>query len=307
MPSAFANPPSVPAPFGEVCPPSEWLRREEAHHGRVAAWADAFVARRSRGLKHPVEDFLFTYYNFSPAKLKQWAPPVGVAIEVVGADLAERPWLQKPPFVQEKKHLFLDPNQMPEMMRARARDIAALCGAILERPPRFRCHGLHEWAMVYRQSRAEVRHSGYELRMSPEELARFVESQAICCSHYDAFRFFTPEARPLNSLQPTLEQRVILEQGGCLHTNMDLYKWSAKLWPWIGSDLVGRAFALAREGRDLDMRASPYDLRAMGYEPIAIETPEGREAYVTAQRELAEKALPLREELREGAEGIAAR
>ncbi|HYF34588.1 MAG TPA: hypothetical protein VD994_04800, partial [Prosthecobacter sp.] len=146
-----------------------------------------------------------------------------------------------------------------------------------------------------------VRHNGYELRMPPDDLARFVEAQAICCSHYDAFPFFTPAARPLNALQPTLESRPELEQSGCLHTNMDLYKWSSKLWPWVGSDLIGRAFALACEGRDLDMRASPYDLRAMGYEPVRIETPAGREEYVAAQRELAAKAEPIREELREAA------
>jgi hypothetical protein len=302
--TAVAKPPTAPS-SEQVCPRVEWLPREEEHRERVAAWADAFVERRSRGLKHPVEDFLFTYYTFSPAKLKQWVPPLGVVIEIEPADLTQRPWLERAPFVRMGNRLALDSAQMPEMMRARARDIAALCRAILDRPPRFRCHGLHEWAMVYRQTRAEVRHSGYELRLSPEELARFVELQAICCSHYDAFRFFTPEARPLNALQPTLEQRVELEQGGCLHTNMDLYKWSAKLWPWIGSDLVGRAFSLAREGRNLDMRASPYDLREIGYEPIAIETPVGREEYVAAQRELAERAVPLREELWKAAEEMA--
>ena len=88
-----------------------------------------------------------------------------------------------------------------------------------------------------------------------------------------------------------------MEQSACLHANMDLYKWSAKLWPWVGSDLVGECFALACEGRDLDMRASPYDLSHLGYQPVFIETPEGRAQYESEQRTLAEKAAVLRERL----------
>ncbi len=42
------------------------------------------------------------------------------------------------------------------------------------------------------------------------------------------------------------------------------------------------------------MRASPYDLRAHGYEPVAIETPAGKAAYAAAQRGFAERAAVLR-------------
>jgi hypothetical protein len=35
------------------------------------------------------------------------------------------------------------------------------------------------------------------------------------------------------------------------------------------------------------MRASPYDLRELGYEPIPVETPEGRADYVRRQRDFA--------------------
>jgi hypothetical protein len=179
-----------------------------------------------------------------------------------------------------------------------------LCARILGRAGRFSCYGLHEWAMVYRQSAEQVRHQGYELRLSPAELAAFVGSQPVCCSHYDAFRFFTPEARPLNVLQPTLDSRPDLEQSACLHANMDLYKWSSKLWPWTGSDLIGECFLLALEGRDLDMRASPYDLSTLGCEPVKIETAEGRVQYEREQRELAAKAAGLRQKLLDGCEKL---
>jgi len=268
--------------------------------------ADAFVQRRSRGEKHPVHDFLFTYYSFSPAKLKRWLPPLGVKVEVTDEDALELPCLVAAPMRREGDLCEMSAEKMGAGTRDLARWVASLCTAIANRPPRLRCYGLHEWAMVYEQPREQVRHQGYELRLAPETLAAFVRSQTVCCSHYDAFRFFTPEAKPMNLLQPVLETRLEMEQGGCLHTNMDLYKWSAKLWPWIGSSLVGECFALACEGRHLDMRASPYDLKHLGYEPILIETPEGRAQYEKGQRALAEKALPLRERLREAAARIAA-
>lgn len=276
---------------------AEWQTRMRAHHDRVAAHADAFVDRRSRDDKHPVHDFLFTYYSFAPAKLKQWVPPFGVSLECTDADLASCPWLQSDRFIRTDGLLQHDVSRFKQREREFAAWVALLCTRILGKAGRFTCYGLHEWAMVYHQSAEQVRHQGYELRLPPDELAAFVASQPVCCSHYDAFRFFTPAARPLNSLQPTLDSRPELEQAACLHANMDLYKWSSKLWPWTGSDLNGACFLLALAGRDLDMRASPYDLSALGYEPVKIETPEGREQYEREQRELAARAALLRQQL----------
>ena len=45
------------------------------------------------------------------------------------------------------------------------------------------------------------------------------------------------------------------------------------------------------------MRASPYDLSAVGLTPICIETPEGRSEYEQEQRRLTKKAEPLRARL----------
>ena len=80
---------------------------------------------------------------------------------------------------------------------------------------------------------------------------------------------------------------------------MDLYKWAYKLSPAAPAELVADCFALASEIRELDMRASPYDLRAHGYEPVAIETPEGKAEYVAAQRGFAERGAALRRRLLE--------
>ena len=282
-----------------------WQGLRQSHLTRVAEAAEAFVQRRSREEKHPVHDFLFTYYNFSPAKLKQWLPPQGVTLEIAAPDLIEMPWLLKVPAIHTGDQFQLDVKDIKPHVKDLARWITTLCDNIQTRAPRFRCYGLHEWAMVYQQSREEIRHQGYELRLSPEVLASFVDSQSICCSHYDAFRFFTPAAKPMNVLQPILETRLEMEQAACLHANMDLYKWASKLWPWVGSDLIGECFQLANEGRDLDMRASPYDLAHLGYQPVLIETAAGRSQYEQEQRALAAKAEPVRQRLRQTAKAIA--
>ena len=45
------------------------------------------------------------------------------------------------------------------------------------------------------------------------------------------------------------------------------------------------------------MRAAPYDLRPLGYEPVEIETPAGKATYVDAQRDFATRAQVLRRRL----------
>jgi hypothetical protein len=284
-----------------------WTERARAHAARVGPWADAMVDRRSRGTTHPVHDFMFTYYTFAPTRLKQWVPGLGERIAVDAAVLAEFAWLCDHRYGAMGEGGFeLNAGLIDSRLRGTAAFVAELCGNVLLRAPRLRCFGLHEWAMVYGCSVDEVRHSGYRLRLPPAELAAFVASQSVGCSHYDAFRFFTASARPLNTLQPDLGSRLQNEQGGCLHANMDLYKWATKLWPWSGSDLIGRAFSLAMEGRDLDMRASPYDLSDLGYVPVCIETEAGRKQYQLEQQRLAELAIPLRESLRDLALRVAA-
>jgi hypothetical protein len=246
----------------------EWEARAAAHERRVDALLGDHLERRRRGVKHPVEDFLFTYYSYRPAQLRKWRPDAS-------------------------------PAEAAETMARRGETIGwirDLLAATARRPPHLGCFGLHEWAMVYRRP-AQRRHETWRLRLPPERIAALVEERGVRCSHFDAFRFFTPPARPLNLLQPTRESQHALEQPGCLHANMDLYKWSYKLAPLVGSETIVDCFELARDIRALDMRASPYDLSDLGYEPVRIETPEGRAAYAVAQRGFAERAEPLRARL----------
>lgn len=274
---------------------TEWTQRAKAHLALVSPMTDAFLHRRGLGQKHPVHDFLFTYYNFSPAKLKHWVPSFeeALCLEKNG----ELPPFSDYWFEITGSTLQLNPKRLQGQALSLIAFIEELCLNLLARPPRFGCFGLHEWAMVYRLSSEEIRHSGYQLRLSPDALASFVESQNLNCTHYDAYRFFTPQAEPLNMYKPTLQTRLQNEQAGCLHANMDLYKWSTKLWPWIGSDFIAKAFLVATEGREIDMRASPYDLQNQGYSPIRIETDEGRKEYQQLQQQYTLKTHKLREEL----------
>jgi hypothetical protein len=276
-----------------------WTSRAREHTALVGPMADAFLQRRGLGLTHTVHDFLFTYYSCSPLKLKQWVPSFEEPLIISPNVREEYPWLIDYWFRIDGHLLSLNRERIQENTRGIAKFVMDLCRNISNQAPRFGCYGLHEWAMVYKLSPEALRHKGQRLRLSPEEVANFVESQTLCCSHYDAYRFFTAEARPLNILNPQLDTRLQMEQGGCLHANMDLYKWAVKLWPWVGSDFIAKAFFLAVEGRELDMRASPYDLRDTGFDPICIETEEGRKEYQKAQQAYAERAALLRNELRE--------
>ena len=271
-------------------PACEWSARAAAHRARAERWTVPARDRRAAGKPHPVDDFLFTYYRFSYAKIEEWHPPFGTALEA-GGPLPNH--LSKEPYRVENGRIFADPALLSDKERARLRWIRELMIATRDRVPAFSCHGLHEWAMVYRGD--QVRHAATTpLRLPQAEVDALVESRPVRCSHFDAFRFFHTDAQPLNRLQPTLDGRREFEQPGCIHANMDLYKWTFKAMPWPGSDLLLECFELAMELRDLDMRASPYDLSRYGFEPVRIETAEGRGEYEKEQARLAAMAVPLR-------------
>jgi hypothetical protein len=69
-----------------VLPATLWRDSEARHVDRVRELTSGHRMRAGRGIPHPVEDFLFTYYSLRPAQLRRWYPGVGVAL----ADAAER-------------------------------------------------------------------------------------------------------------------------------------------------------------------------------------------------------------------------
>ncbi len=272
---------------------AEWRAQQRAHEARVRAWTDPHQDRAARGEKHPVYDFLFSYYSFRPAWLRRWHPGTGI---ILGGDGA-REFLRWDAYQETGDGVRINAATLPPHRRSFVGWLRDLLVTMQGRPAFYGCFGLHEWAMVYRQSPEEVRHNAWPLRFPPDKLARIVEAGPVCCSHFDAFRFFTSPARPLNRLQPDRATTALLEQRGCLHANMDLYKWAFKLAPFTPAELIADCFELARDIREVDMRASPYDLAGLGFPPIRIETAEGRAEYERQQRAFAARGEPLRARL----------
>ncbi|MDQ4502927.1 3-methyladenine DNA glycosylase [Sinomonas sp. ASV322] len=284
----------------------EWLARARAHAERAARFAEPFVARRNARKKHPVEDFLFTYYTLKPGQLGRWHPGAGVVL--VGDAAAERlGWKYYRALTDGEREAAGTREGSPavvldaERYLAEREETVRFCAVILRgtarRPAQFGCFGLHEWAMAYRSEKFGIRHEYLPLRLGPEGTDRVIEEHRIRCTHFDAFRFYTPDAVPLNELQLTREMQRHLEQPGCLHANMDLYKWAYKLGPAVPGELLMDCFELAQRIREMDMQASPYDLSDWGYSPIRIETAAGKAEYVERQRGFAAEAAALRERL----------
>ncbi|SOC52671.1 3-methyladenine DNA glycosylase [Ornithinimicrobium cerasi] len=284
----------------EVLAEQVWRGRAAAHAAAVAQVSADRLERRVAGRTHPVDDFLWEYYAFRPAQLARWHPGPGVGLEGAAERASWGSYL-----VDGSGTAYLD---VPGFLARRGRTVEfvrSLLAATLARPGRFGCFGLHEWAMVYRADDEAVRHGGWPLRLGRAGTDEVVESHTLACSHVDAYRFFTPDALPRNTLTPTREGQLSDEQPGCLHAGMDLYKWCCKLAPAVPSDLTLQAFRLARDVRELDMRAAPYDLRGLGYTPVRIETAEGKAEYVEAQRAFTQRSNALRRELVAALDGLA--
>ncbi len=269
--------------------PDDWRARRAAYQSRVRPWAEDRVRRVGRQRKHPVYDFLFEYYAYRSSYLLRWSPGVGVRLDgATEDDLDWRPWFRPCDGGWVLPAAGFPQRRLPFLHWA-----INYLGTTGEREPSFGCFGLHEWAMVYREE--QVRHGRVPLRLSRAETDAVVETAAVRCTHYDAFRFFTPAAVPLNRVALRREATTDHDQPGCLHVTMDLYKWAFVIAPYSAAEVIADTFELALATRELDMRASPYDLTDFGFAPIRIETREGREEYVEAQRELWQRARQVRE------------
>jgi hypothetical protein len=290
----------------QALPRADWTARAAAHEQRVDAWVQPHLERRRRGVKHPVHDFLFTYYSQRPAALRRWHPGFGIVLldapeyaSVKGYAPMVHDVRAGPVGVPsaERRGLAVAGRYLTSQRRL-VEGVRRLLAATASRPPTLGCFGLHEWAMVLAGDSSEDRgRHDWPLRLGQRGTDAVVESHRISCSHFGAFRFFTDSARPMNTLSPGRDDREAFEQPGCLHAGMDLYKHAFRLSPLVPSELVADCLALARDIRELDMRASPYDLSALGYEPVPIESGEGKQEYVAAQRAFAQRGAPLRQRL----------
>jgi hypothetical protein len=269
----------------------QWLARAHDYAARVERFVAPQAKRAQVGEAHPVWDFLFSYYSLRPRQLRCWHPGYGV---VLAGDDAIRRYRDRRGYTVDVSAVTVSRAHLLSRLETIS-FVARLLRATTRRPAQFNCFGLHEWAMVYRSG--DVRHDRVPLRLGAAGTDTVVEAEIagpLRCSHFDAFRFFTADAAPRNAGSPSRATQQDWEQPGCLHANMDLYKWSYKLSPLIDSELLLDCLELAAAAREIDMRASPYDLSDYGYAPIAVEDAAGRAEYVRCQKAIATRAEPLR-------------
>ncbi|MEY2672538.1 MAG: hypothetical protein RLZZ508_415 [Actinomycetota bacterium] len=276
--------------FVKVLEREVWLEQARHHADKVAPIATQVRKRRDTASKHPIDDFMWDYYTLRPARLERWHPGFGIGLLDAPEYLNQRGYETNGGIAQVSGKFIADRSESFKWTLKLLRETSS-------REPKFQCFGFHEWAMLYKLEPNEIRHEQLPLRLSVKEIAEVVEAQELKCTHFDAFRFFVPGARSLNHMILTREGQHQNEQSGCLHANMDVYKWAYKSLPLISSELLFKAFELARDIRILDMQATPYDLLAWGYEPVKTETAEGKNEYVRRQREFHVRAQDLRAQL----------
>jgi len=272
----------------KLLPAEQWHELRDDHRTKVMPWITPRLERRSRHETHPVDDFLFEYYPISTNKLLNWHPGYGISLYATEIEFEEFP-SGAYEFAGSKIQIrreWLTKNQEG------VTGLIKFLGATLERSVRSGCFGLHEWAMVLGTS--EVRHEKWPLRLSQEQIRATIDEVGLRCTHFDAFRFFTPTAVPLNPLQLTPVDRNEFEQPSCLHANMDLYKYAQRFAAIVGSEIIRNTFALAKDIRTVDMQTAPYDLANLGVIPIPIETQDGRDEFAKLQMGFAERAQQLR-------------
>lgn len=268
-----------------------WLAAVEHHEAIIRPWVQPRLDRKSRQEKHPVDDFLFEYYPISPGKVLAWHPGIDVELEATDDDLES--FSQK--FYDYSSGLITLKRDYIDSQRDAMTRTVAFLSLTRNRQPVIGCFGLHEWAMVLGQN--TVRHDAWKLRLPQTAIRQTIDDIGLRCTHFDAFRFFTDEARPLNPLQLSRADQVAQEQPGCLHANMDLYRIVFTHSPVLGSELLREAFALARDIRTVDMQVAPYDLLELGVTPIRVETTEGRAEFASRQREFSARADVIRQQV----------
>lgn len=256
---------------------------------------------------NPIYNFLHSYYKYSTSDLKRYSP--GLSVTLVGAvpgldgEILHDKFMtfsETGGFYSVAQFRYLVHGKYSLERLTRDRDILRSTST---KAPFFGCFGLHEWAMLYSgNGSATPRHQeSMQLRVDQQTIDAVVGVPGqLRCTHYDAFRFFQPAAKPINTVKSLSRENTSRhEQPGCIHANMDLFRYAYQLYPFVSSALLVQALTLALEARKVDMRASPYDVSAFeGCEvPICVETPQGRKLYIEEQERVAAAAVPIRKAL----------
>ena len=280
-----------PATHVVSTPPSGGAARR-AHGARVTPWVGPHLERRRSGVAHPVEDFLFTYYSFSPGALRRWHPGFGASWPSPGDPPARRGTATSGRWSGRRRRITSCSSQAAGSLdeptaltarghRARARRTSAASACTSGRwstgchptrcgTPRGRCG-----------SASRHRRGG---RGAPDRAARTSTRSASSPTRPGPLNVLHPGARrPAGVRAAGLPAR----RHGPLQARLQAQSRGAALtwWPTASSwPATSGSSTCARR------RTTVTDL---GYEPVRIETAEGKPEYAAAQRRFAERGAPL--------------
>ena len=135
---------------------------------------------------HPIYNFILGYYHFQPQILSQYSPGCGVMIDLDGSMdvLSDLP--QKGRVMYSDSCIIFDPQVCsftPDKVSAFRRTLDIL-KQVQKRTPIFHCHGLHEWAMLYSQTKP-FRTQNLPLRVSHETIQEVIKNQPMNCTHFE--------------------------------------------------------------------------------------------------------------------------
>ena len=160
----------------------DWHERRAKHKARVRRWIEPRLERAARHERDPVEDFLFEYYPYRPAKLLHWHPGIGVELQGETA----REYLSDKDYHETQQGVTVGVSHLSVARIKSIGWIGHLLRRTADRIGAFDCFGLHEWAMVYEAE--SIRHPAWPLRITAAEIAC---SYSIAANPLHALRRFS--------------------------------------------------------------------------------------------------------------------
>ena len=265
-----------------VLPAAEWQARTAAHEARIDRWAVPHRERRTRGESHPVHDFLFTYYSETPGRVRRWHPGVGTALAPPPdgpAPHAEWRWYR----TGDDGTVAPRPGGLPRRPRQRR---CASCTSCSPPPRAGRCSPAASGCTSGRWSTAPTSAgTRCPLRLGQAGTDAVVEAHPIRCTHFDAFRFFTPAGRRPQppAADPGEPDRDWSSRAACTR------RWTSTSGPTSSappSPVSCSPTASSWPPTSASWTCGPRRTTCsdLGYAAVAIETAEGKAEYAAAQR-----------------------
>ena len=279
--------------LGSCEPPTRlrpvWRERRAAHEERVDDWLAPHLRRRAAGRPIRSRTSSSPTTRTGPRSCAGGTPAPGVVLAGVarpraGPDYAPRAagaTLDTAAVLARRgDSMRLDPRAAGPHGRARGRTWAASA-----------CTS-GRWSTGRPRRGTPQRLAAAALARSDRRVVR--GERGVRCSHFDAYRFFTAPARPLNVLRPTREAQHDAGAAGLpARQHGPLQVGVQAVARWSPSELVADCFALARDIRDAGHARQPVRPGGAGLRAGADGDPRGP-GRVRARRSGRSPSAPLR-------------